>query len=69
MTSALHPAPGLSEQIAGAKYSDQADDDQVKGDDIVQQARHDKNKNAGDQRDQRSKNCMTYMEVHGDTLS
>jgi hypothetical protein len=50
---------------SGAKQSQQSDDDQVKGYDIVQQLGHDENENAGDKRYQRAD---TQGEIHGDFL-
>lgn len=48
-------------KIAGAEKADQSDDDQVNGDDIVQQSRDDEYENSGDQRYQRTK---TKGDVH-----
>jgi hypothetical protein len=50
----------------GAEESNQSDDDQIKGDDIVQQPRYDKNENPGDQRYQGSK---SQGDIHGAVLS
>jgi hypothetical protein len=36
-------------KITGAEQSNQADDDQINGDDVVQEPRHDEDQNAGDQ--------------------
>ena len=44
----------LSEVTAPAKQSDQADNDQINGDNVVQQTRHSQNQDAGNQRNQRS---------------
>ena len=56
----------LSEaKLVGAEESNQPDDDQVEGDDIVQQAGNDKNENPGDQRYQGSK---TQGDIHGANL-
>lgn len=41
--------------MAAAEKSDQTDDDQINGDDEIQQARHDQDQNPGNQRHQRSK--------------
>lgn len=44
-------APELSEaEVSCAENSDQADDDEVDRDDVIQQAGHHKNQDAGNQR-------------------
>ena len=53
---------GSEMQSPDAKDSDQTDNNQIDGDDEVEQAGHDENKNPGDQRNQRSK---TQIDVHG----
>jgi hypothetical protein len=52
-------------KTAGAEESQKSDDDQIDGDNIVQQLGHYENKNAGDKRDQRTD---TQGEIHGDFL-
>jgi hypothetical protein len=44
----------LPEEVPGTEQADQADDDQVQGDNEVKQARHQQNENAGDQGQQRA---------------
>jgi len=53
-------------KITGAQEPDEANDDQVDGDDEVQQPGHDKNENSGDQRYQGSK---TEVDINKDTFS
>src|SRR6188768_1662505 len=53
-------------EIAGPEQPDQADDDQVKGDDIVQQPGHDENENPGNQRYQ---GAEAQGDVHEAVLS
>jgi hypothetical protein len=61
------PPPVSSKvKVAGTEESNQSDDDQIKGDDIVQQPGHGKNENPGDQRYERSK---TQMDIHEGILS
>src|SRR5262249_9964152 len=48
------PAAGVSaDEVIDAVQSNEADDDQVDGDDVVQQSRHDQDQNAGDEGNQR----------------
>ena len=57
-------APDTSKpQIATAEDPDQSDNDQVYGDDVIQQARHHENKNAGNQRNQRSERQVNVHEA------
>ena len=64
---AVKPPDGPSEaEIAAAEEPDQSDDDQVKGDDVVQQPGHDQNENSGEQRYQGS---QTEGDIHGGVLS
>ena len=44
-----HSMPLAEVNIIGAENPDQSDDDQVHRDDVIQQPRHDQDKNAGDQ--------------------
>ena len=53
-------------KVAGAEESDKTDDDQIYGDDKVEQTRHDKNENPGDQGYQGSK---TEVDIHENTFS
>ena len=58
----LYEALGLRQvQAAAAKQSHESDNDQIDRDDIVQQSRHHKDQNAGDQRHEWSN---TQMEIH-----
>jgi hypothetical protein len=59
-------ADDSSQKIAGAEQTDQADDDQIDRDDIVQQARHDQNQDAGNKGDQWSK---SEADIHMKVLS
>jgi hypothetical protein len=52
--------------VAGAKESNQANDDQIYGDDEVQQPRRDKNQNSCDQRHEGSE---TQVDSHESTFS
>jgi hypothetical protein len=47
---------------ARAEQTQQTNEDQVQGDDVIQQFRHDENQNAGDQRDNGRE---TQIDVHG----
>ena len=54
--------PGLVEsKTSGAEQAQQADDDQIQGYNVVEQFRHNKNKNAGEKRDQRAN---TQIKIH-----
>ena len=53
-------------KLAGTEESNQSDDDQIKGDNIVQQPGHDQNEDPGDQRYQGSK---TQGDIHVGSLS
>src|SRR5690554_3972166 len=44
------------------KQADQADDDEIEGDDVVEQARHDEDQNAGNQRHQRSEGNVNHVD-------
>ena len=46
-------APRGSGQVQNRQQAEQADDDQVQRDDVVEQARPDQDQDAGDERDQR----------------
>src|SRR5262245_2261496 len=48
------PAAGASaDEMIDAVQSNEADDDQVDGDNVVQQSRHEQNQNAGDEGNER----------------
>jgi len=55
-TPTTAPRPAASGQLdrAAAEQADQAHHDQVDGDDVVEQPRHDQDQDAGDQRDERT---------------
>jgi hypothetical protein len=53
-------------KLAGTEEPNQSDDDQIEGDDQVQQPGHEKNENPGDQRNQR---CNSQVDIHGGILS
>src|SRR5512133_1244951 len=53
-------------KVVRAEQPDQADDDQIQRDDIVEQARHDQDQNA---RDQRYQGSERQSDVHGVILS
>src|SRR5258708_5087455 len=44
---------GSADEMIDAVQSDESDDDEVDGDDVVQQSRHDQDQNAGDEGNQR----------------
>ena len=47
--------PGRSRRLLQDAETEDTDDDQIQRDDVIQQPRHDENKNAGDERDDRLK--------------
>jgi hypothetical protein len=48
----MRPAPNDHRRGINAVQSNEADDDEVDGDDVVQQSRHDQDQNAGDEGNQ-----------------
>jgi hypothetical protein len=52
-------------KIAGTEKSQEANDDQIKADNIVQQPGHDQNEKTGDKGHQRAK---TQGDIHGGIL-
>src|SRR5215510_11373421 len=61
------PAAGVSaDEVIDAVQSNEADDDQVDGHNVVQQSRHEQNQNAGDEGNERRD--MGNGDGHGDLL-
>src|ERR1700722_9265116 len=60
-----HSSPQMERAAGAAEQAEQSGDDQIDGYDVVEQPRHDQNKNAGDQRDERS---QTEIHVHNELL-
>ena len=50
-------------KIARAEQPKQADNNQIYGDDVIQQTRHNQNENAGDQRNQRGRLNVILMVI------
>jgi hypothetical protein len=51
---ASHGARLLEVKVAHAEQAQQPDDDEIKGNDKIEQSRHDKNQDACDERDERA---------------
>src|SRR5262245_65648967 len=59
-------AAASAEEVIDAVEPGEADDDQVDGDDVVEQPRHEQDQNAGDERNQRCD--VGDRDGHGDLL-